>query len=730
MASEQDDFLFLDHEDDTPESNLPQGYWDILVVDDDPEIHSVTKLALSGVEFWGKALRFHHAYSGEEAIQQLIHNPEICLLLLDVVMESDDAGLKVVKKVRDELDNNNVRIILRTGQPGHAPEEQVIREYDINDYKMKTELTRSKLVTSLMTALRSFQQICELEAQSEGLANILDASNAILGHNNISGFSQSVVMQLANILANDANGFVCAQVSGTSSLVILGGTTQYHEYIGQGVEQLDNGRAIMQVKTCIEQKRHQQTEHDLTLFLEKDNEQAAIFVELALQPLPRQIQFAEIFLANVGVGLDNIKLFSQIREVAYKDPLTKLANRTSFVEQLEKTNRSEALSLILLDIAQFSDINNGLGQEVGNQLLMAVMQRLEQDIPNAKTLARIGADVFAFLLPTVSLHEESLIDELTIPYQLKEHLLSIHFHMGLCKCEDFSDTGLETLKKGYIALNQAKQSHKVFDWYTPDLEEKMAWRLGLIRQLRSDFEQHKLEVWYQPQFSAKNQQIIGCEALLRWPSDNGRYISPAIFVPLAESSGLIVEIGQWVLEQACLQQKRFAQLGLDIGVAVNVSVPQFKTANYATTVMNTLEQYDVPSSKIELEVTESVVMDEISSVIDTLDELKSYGIEVAIDDFGTGFSSLSYLQKLPLSRLKIDRAFIKDIPDSDTGAIAELIVSLGKNLGLKTIAEGVETQVQLERLQQMGCDEIQGFLLGKPMPVDELMAFVQSKLES
>ena len=444
--------------------------------------------------------------------------------------------------------------------------------------------------------------------------------------------------------------------------------------------------------------------------------------------MPRQIQFAEIFLANVSVGLDNIKLFSQIREVAYKDPLTKLANRTSFVEQLQKIERHETLSLILLDIAQFSDINNGLGQEVGNQLLMAVMQRLEQDILNAKSLARIGADVFAFLLPTSCIHEEALIDVLTIPYQLKEHLLSIHFHIGFCKSEDFSDSGLETLKKGYIALNQAKQSHQICDWYTSDLEEKMAWRLGLIRQLRSDFEQHKLEVWYQPQFSLKTQQIIGCEALLRWPSGNGRYISPGIFVPLAESSGLIVEIGQWVLEQACMQQKRFAQLGLDICVAVNVSVPQFKTVDYAKTVMDTLEQFQVPSSKIELEVTESVVMDEISSVIDTLDELKRFGIEVAIDDFGTGFSSLIYLQKLPLSRLKIDRAFVKDIPENDSGAIAELIVSLGKNLGLKTIAEGVETQIQLERLQQMGCDEIQGFLLAKPMPVDELMTFIQDKI--
>ena len=727
MASEQDDFLFLDHEDELPKSNVSNGYWDILVVDDDSEIHSVTKLALSGVEFWGKSLRFHHAYSGEEAITKLVHNPKICLLLLDVVMESDDAGLQVVKRVRDDLQNNIVRIILRTGQPGYAPEEQVIREYDINDYKMKTELTRSKLVTSLMTALRSFQQICELELQSEGLANILQASSAILDSNDMRSFSQSVVMQLANILSTDADGFLCTQVPESNSLILLGGTTQYHDFIGHGVEQIDNGRAIMQVKQCIEQKQHQQTEHDLTLFLEKNNEYSAIFIELAVPPMPSQIQFAEIFLANVSVGLNNIKLFSQIKEVAYKDPLTKLENRTSFVEQLQKAECDKTLSLVLLDIAQFSDINNGLGQEVGNQLLIAVSNRLKQDIPNARVMARIGADVFAFLLPTNSVNEESLVDILTIPYQLKEHNLSIHFHVGFCKCEDFSVSGLDTLKKGYIALNQAKQSHQICDWYTSDLEEKMAWRLGLIRQLRSDFEQNKLEVWYQPQFALASQQIIGCEALLRWPSGNGRYISPAIFVPLAESSGLIVEIGQWVLEQACLQQRRLAQLGLDICVAVNVSVPQFKTIDYAGTVINTLEKYEVPSNKIELEVTESVVMDDVSIVVETLDKLKQYGIEVAIDDFGTGFSSLSYIQKLPLTVLKIDRAFVKDIPEHDSGAIAQLIVSLGKNLGLKTIAEGVETETQLSCLRKMGCDQIQGYLLAKPMNSNALIEFVKEK---
>lgn len=214
---------------------------------------------------------------------------------------------------------------------------------------------------------------------------------------------------------------------------------------------------------------------------------------------------------------------------------------------------------------------------------------------------------------------------------------------------------------------------------------------------------------------------------MRWPSGQGNYISPAVFVPMAEDSGLIVSIGQWVLEEACLQQRKLSDHGYDISVAVNVSVPQFKVANYARSVKETIERFDIPTNKIELEVTESVVMDDISGVIDTLSELKGYGVDIAIDDFGTGFSSLSYLQQLPLTRLKIDRAFVKDIPEKDTGAIASLVVSLGKNLGLKTIAEGVETPEQAELLKKLGCDEVQGFLYGKPMKADELLLFLQNK---
>ncbi|WP_440054944.1 bifunctional diguanylate cyclase/phosphodiesterase [Pseudoalteromonas sp. T1lg65] len=723
MASEQDDFLFAEHDDQAQEEAI-STFWDVLVVDDDPEIHSVTKLALSNVEFWGRNIRFFHAYSGHEAIDVLRENPSISILLLDVVMETDDAGLKVVQRVRDELKNDAVRIILRTGQPGYAPEEKVIREYDINDYKMKTELTRSKLVTSLLTAIRSYQQICELEAQREALEEIVSASRAILGYSDMQTFSLAVIRQLAYLLHAPEDGLVCGYLE-DKQLTVFGGSEQYQSFFGKGIEQLDNGRTIMQVKNCLESESHQFTPHDVTLLLESKGRKAAIYLELEAEPSASQLKFVEIFLTNVCVGLDNVKLFNELRNVAYKDALTKLPNRANFVEKIaEYYKGNEGLLFVLIDIAQFSDINNGLGQEVGNLLLLSVAERIELEFPKAKLVSRIGADVFGLLLPEHSFDETLFQDSLTVPYQVGEHVLTIHFHIGICKQGDFQPQGLETLKLAYIALNQAKQSSIALDWYTAELEERMAWKLGLIRQLRQDFEQRKLEVWYQPQFAIDQRRVIGCEALLRWPSGNGSYISPAIFVPLAENAGLIVEIGQWVLEQACQLQKKLADSGRDMSVAVNVSVPQFKVPNYAQQVRDTILAFDVVPSSIELEVTESVLMDEVNTVVRTLQELQEFGVEVAIDDFGTGFSSLSYLQKLPISRLKIDRAFIKDIPEQDSGAIAELVISLGRHLGLKTIAEGVETEEQMGVLEKLGCDEVQGFLLAKPMPEQQLLSFL------
>ncbi|MDP5211755.1 EAL domain-containing protein [Pseudoalteromonas tunicata] len=728
--TEQEGFLFLS-EDEPEQEILHSEYWDVLIVDDDPEIHSVTQLALSGVLFWDKPLRFHHAYSGKEAVEYLSSNHEIAVVLLDVVMETDDAGLCAVKKIRDQLHNHNIRIILRTGQPGYAPEESIIRQYDINDYKTKTELTRSKLVTSLITAIRSFQQLREMAKQSNGLKDVITASKAILGISDIKDFSKAVITQLAEVLGCEPSGVLCGVLDSEDKVSVLGGSLEYSSYFDLGIEQLDNGRIIHQVQQCLTQRAHQQTDHDITFLAPCSGRNAAIYLELHEKLTDSQLQFAEIFLTNVSVGFDNVKLIDRLKDAAYTDSLTGLSNRTDFVEKIGAfaARKGRNHRLYLIDIEKFSDINNGLGQDVGNMLLQAVSSRLQAELPSAQIIARIGADVFAIVIERNVTSPQYINQLLSLPFRAGEHLLPINFSLGICEEEYFDPSGLQTLKTGYIALNLAKsQSQFNYEFYLPEMEEKMTWRLGIIRQLRQDFSEGKLQVWYQPQIDLATKKVIGCEALLRWPTDDGQFISPVVFVPLAEYSGLIVDIGQWVLAQACQQQKELEALGYKIRMAVNVSVPQFRNIDFVKQVKQTIAEHQVEPGFIELEVTESIVMDDPTAVIAVLTELKSLGIEIAIDDFGTGFSSLSYLQKLPLDRIKIDRAFIKDIPNEDAEAIAELIIALGKKMKLHTIAEGIETQAQADYLIKAGCEEAQGFMYSKPLPSRELVQFLQNYL--
>ena len=259
------------------------------------------------------------------------------------------------------------------------------------------------------------------------------------------------------------------------------------------------------------------------------------------------------------------------------------------------------------------------------------------------------------------------------------------------------------------------------------MEEKTLWRLGMIRQLRTDFSENRLELWYQPQLNLSTGKVIGAEALLRWRTADGQFISPAVFIPLAEYSGLIIEIGDWVINQACMQIKNLEQHSFDdVSISVNVSIPQFKRESFVGSIIEATERHQVPPSKLELEITENVLMDEPEVVIDALVQVKAKGISIALDDFGTGFSSLSYLQKLPLDRLKVDRSFVIDIAKPGESLIADTIINLGRQMNLKVIAEGIEDKEQEAHLKAQGCDEVQGFLYAKPMPADEFLAFLKA----
>lgn len=740
MEYENDELIFLS-EENTADNTEYAGSWNILVVDDDEEIHSVTRLALSDLVLNNRNLTFYHAYSKAEALEIIqTLGSELAIILLDVVMDTDDAGLQVARIMRNEMNLTEPRIILRTGQPGYAPEESVIKEYDINDYKTKTELTRSKLVTTIIASLRSYQQILTINQSRIGLEKIIHASANLLEEHSINRFCEGVVTQISSLIGLDSSGVVCARAGSVlnkddDAVYVLGAAGEFASYINKKIEHLHDVKIVQVVNECLQQKQHIYENNYTVLYLKSSDYDAAVYLKIGQQIPDAYKQLIEVFLSSISVGYENVNLFHQLHSAAFKDWLTKLPNRVEFINQLDNisTDKKHANDVVaLIDINHFADINDGLGQDTGNDTLLALAQRIESAFPNAAALGRIGSDVFAVVGTEREVNSATLQALFNHAFEAGDQMLPLSAAFGFYRFNGKAQTGINILKHANIALNRAKKSLKTnFEYYAPEMEEQTTWRLEMIRQLRSDFNQRKLQLWYQPQIDLVTQNIIGMEALLRWPSSDGGYVSPVVFVPLAEYSGLIIEIGAWVMQEACEKLRLLTDEGFNnLRMAVNISMPQFRDSAFIELVKSAINNNNLAPESIELEITESIVMDEPHIVVEALQELKEFGVKVALDDFGTGFSSMSYLQQLPLDRLKVDRAFVNEISPNKSAFIAETIVTLGAKLGLRTIAEGIEKPEQANFLLKLGCDEAQGFMYAKPMPFEDLLIFMSNNLKN
>lgn len=451
---------------------------------------------------------------------------------------------------------------------------------------------------------------------------------------------------------------------------------------------------------------------------------------------------------------DNIKQIKsaaedKIHKLAYYDTLTGLPNRTLFLqrltEQARKANdddesRTKRFAVVAMDLDHFKDINDSMGHNIGDAILRGVGKRLRAALPESAVVARSGEDEFAVTMPLTPEHNNAreLADKIAIvvrsePFKVFNESFQVRASIGV---STFPDDGIDpdqVLKNADIALNRAKEEGRdTVKEYSEDFDRAVQQRFQMLRDLRDAMEAKELQLYFQPQFDLGNGKIIGAEALLRWfKKDNskagGQFISPAEFVPIAEQSGLIVPIGEWVLRYSCETAAAWAKAGHDIRVAVNVSGAQFYQSDLVNYVSNCLRESGLKPSNLELEVTESVFMDDIQHTIETLQQLHALGVELAIDDFGTGYSSLSYLRQFPIDRLKIDQSFIRNaLNNHDDAAIARTIVNLGHSLNLKVIAEGVETKEHEAFLMAQKCDEVQGFRYSRPIPLAEFNKFVSS----
>ncbi|MHA7000893.1 putative bifunctional diguanylate cyclase/phosphodiesterase [Aeromonas schubertii] len=434
----------------------------------------------------------------------------------------------------------------------------------------------------------------------------------------------------------------------------------------------------------------------------------------------------------------------QIQDLAYYDELTGLPNRRQLQETLTsafaEAQRSDIIgALLFIDLDHFKTINDSLGHATGDWLLREVAERLKRLTRQGDFLARLGGDEFVLLLPRLSasppqaemqadLVGERLIAELSAPYPFAGQSLHIGASVGVTLFPG-RDQGVEDLlKQADTAMYQAKSAgRRTLRFFDASMQWQADRRLLINNELRSALENNELLLHYQPQHMVQGGEIIGVEALLRWHPPGRNMISPAEFVPIAEETDLIVDIGNWVLLEACHQFVAWEEAGIHLPqVSVNVSAKQFHAPDFVDRVHEVLAMTGMDPARLNLEITESVVLGHAEDTINKMGELKGLGISFAIDDFGAGYSSLSYLKRLPADELKIDRSFIQDIPrDADNMAIVEAVLAMAKHMGFNVTAEGVESRQQLEFLQAQGCCFYQGYLASKPLPAENLARYVQ-----
>jgi diguanylate cyclase (GGDEF)-like protein/PAS domain S-box-containing protein len=431
---------------------------------------------------------------------------------------------------------------------------------------------------------------------------------------------------------------------------------------------------------------------------------------------------------------------ARIEHLAYHDPLTGLPNRFALqarlMQSLADARRNETrVALMFVDLDRFKTINDSLGHDVGDQLLIAVARRIGATLRESDTVARLGGDEFVIVVPGVDSPEaaarvaEKIIERVNEPLALAGHTLHTSPSIGIGMFPDDGSNAETLMKNADIAMYYAKQhGRNTYHFFAADMNTVASERLLLETQLRAALERQEFSLVYQPQLNLVTGALIGIEALARWNHPDRGLVLPEKFIPLAEETGLIVPLGAWVIETACRQAAAWSVAGMPpVRMSVNLSAHQLRDRSLVHHVADTLDRTGLPADRLELEITESAMATNSEQSIEVLRSLRDLGVRLAVDDFGAGFSSLAYLKRLPISRLKIDRSFVMDMEHSANDvAIAHGIVALANTMGLSVTAEGIETPAQLDILKSFGCGEGQGFLFSRPVAAAELAAFLQS----
>jgi len=692
----------------------------VLIVEDDMAQRLLMREALHG-----NSLVVEEAENGEEALAVFERcSPD--LVLMDVKMPKMD-GFAACAEMRKLAGGQNAVIVLVTGLEDF---ESIRRAFDVGATDFVTKPVNwpllSHRVRYLLRAGKAFRNLRQSEKRLSIAQNIASLGNWDWDIDKNSVYCSDQMYRIFGLPSEEA-------------------TANYKTFL-ERVHPDERDSVKNLVRMALQAKKPYSIDYRIVLpggVCRNVHEQADVVHDEKGNPVSMHGTVQDI--------TERINAEEKIRFLAYYDGLTGLPNRQLFLEHFNQAlyaaqRDGSKVALLYLDLDRFKRINDTLGHSAGDILLKEISICLTDNIRSADivakaclpckpgvTLSRLGGDEFAILLSRLAEEEQAgrvaqrILDLLSLPIMIAGQEVYISGSIGITLFPSDGEDADTLLRNADVAMYHAKESGRnSFQFFSAQMNQRAMEKLSIETDLKKALERNELLLYYQPQIDLQTGKVVGVEALIRWQHPRLGMVSPVMFIPIAEESGLIVDIGQWVLLEACRQAMLWQQAGFaPVRMGVNISSLQFKQQNLASLVRRVLQETGFDARYLDLELTESAIMQNVSHINDTLIELKEIGVNLSVDDFGTGYSSMSYLKRFPLDTLKIDRSFVMDITtDVNDAAIIKAIIVLAKSLGLKTIAEGVETSEQLAFLQEQRCDEMQGFLISRPLPDREVERFL------
>jgi len=705
----------------TSNNPTPLATLKILVVEDQEEIRQ-TLTTLIGL--WAASVQ--SASNGQEGYETYqTFAPDI--IISDIRMPIMD-GLEMTRKIKSEQPNFPILITTAFQDPEYLLEaiDLKVDGYIVKPIRKKDLKSRLELIAKSILFEQEIAKRLKAEEEYQDLYDYAAEMHISVDPRN------AKILKCNQTLANTL-GYTKEEIIGQEIFKL------YHpecmEKVHKTFDQFVKTGEVSNTKLILQRKDGSKIDVLLNVTAVRDDEGNILYSRSTWIDITLLNQY-ENTLAQQNQELLEAK--QDLEHQANHDTLTGLPNRALFLDRLNQAikhakRHKKQLAVLFMDLDHFKEINDSLGHDAGDQLLISVAHKLENAIRKSDTVARLGGDEFTLLLEDI---EESN-DIITItqkilrimaqPIMIGKDEFYTSFSIGVAIYPDDATDAESLLKNADSAMYRVKEEGRNnYQFYTQDMTARALERIQLETQLRKAIENHEFELYYQAQMDLSSQKIIGMEALIRWRHPQLGIIPPAKFIPLAEDTGLIIKIDDWVMEEGIAQWAKWLEKGIDPGkLSLNLSQLQLDTNNFMEKITRLIEQYTIDPKRIILEVTESQIMKNPKRAIGLLKELNTLGIEVAIDDFGTGYSSLSYLKQLPINKLKIDQSFIHDIPeDMDDMEITRTIIAMSKGLHLNIIAEGVETKEQSDFLTQNGCSQIQGFLYHKPAPKSDVEKFL------